>query len=105
MVQKIFSFGQQAPEDDRCYGCPVKAVTVGNIVKAKSLIKEDLRITHEEIQDALGISWANVNNFLLDHLSIQKRCTHWIPHNLTKQKKRIMLTKWREQQNLWVKMY
>ena len=38
-------FGQQALENERCYGCPVVTVTAEN--KAKSLIKEDTRITHD----------------------------------------------------------
>ena len=42
-------FGLQALEDDKRYGCPVTAVTVENIVTAKSLMKEDPRITHEEV--------------------------------------------------------
>ena len=46
------------------------AVTVEYIIKAKSLIKEDPRITHEEIRDAMGISSESVNNFLHDHLSV-----------------------------------
>ena len=41
--------------DHRRYGCPVTAITVENLVKAKSQIKEDPRITHLETQDALGI--------------------------------------------------
>ena len=32
------------------------AVIVENIVKAKALVKEGPRITHEEVQDALGMA-------------------------------------------------
>ena len=64
-----FQFGWQALEDDTPYGYPVTAATAGNILKAKSLMKENSRIASEEMQDALGISSESVNNLLLDHLT------------------------------------
>lgn len=51
-----FQFGRQTLEDDNRYRCPVTTVTVEYVVKTKSLIKEDPRMTHEEVQVALGIS-------------------------------------------------
>ena len=77
----------QTLEDNRC-GHPVTAVTVENVVKAKSLIKEDPRIIHEEIQHALGISSGSVNQILRDHLGVSKRCARWGPHNVTEGQKR-----------------
>ena len=59
-----FWFERQGLEDDKHYHCLVTAVTVENIVEAKSLVKVDLRITCEEIQDARGISSGSVNNVL-----------------------------------------
>ena len=57
--------------DDRCLKMTsvqflVTAIAIENIVKAK----EDPRITHEEIQDTLGISSGSRSNFLCDHLSV-----------------------------------
>ena len=75
-------------EDDNRCGHPVTAITVKNVVKAKSLIKENSRITHEEIQDALGILSGSVNQILHDHLSVLKRCARWGCHNLTEEQKR-----------------
>ena len=50
------------------------------MVSVKLLMKEDPRVAHEEIHDALGISSGSVNRILHDHLSIPKHCTCWVPH-------------------------
>ena len=78
-----FQFGRQILEDNNRCRRLVTAVTVENVVREKSLIKEDTRITHEEIQDTLGISSVCVNQILHDHLGVLKRCAHRVPHNLT----------------------
>ena len=73
MVQTISVRTKTLESDKRC-ALPVTVVTVKNVVKAKSLIKEDPRITHEQIQDALGISSGSVKQILHDHLGVSKRC-------------------------------
>ena len=75
---------------NRC-GRPVTVVTVENIVKAKSLTKEDPRITHKETQDGLENSSGRVKKkrkIIHDHLGVSKRCARWIPHNMIEQQKR-----------------
>ena len=63
-------FEQQLLEEDKHYSCPVTAVTVESIVKVKSRIEEDTRVTHEEIQDAQGILLGSVSSFLRYQLSV-----------------------------------
>lgn len=65
-----FQFEQQTLEENNRCGRLVKAVTVENVVKAKSLIKEDPGITHEEIQDEPGILSGSMNNSLHNYLSV-----------------------------------
>ena len=70
LCDQVVQFGGQTLEDDNRCGRPVTIFTVNNVVKAKSLIKEDPRMTRVEIQDALGISSGSVNQIINDHLDV-----------------------------------
>ena len=59
MTKRYREFHFWATNAGHC-GRPVTANAVVNAVKVKSRIKEDSLITHEEIQDALGISSRSV---------------------------------------------
>ena len=53
---------------------PVTAATVENIEAVRNLIKNNARITTDEMQDTHGIGPSATNSILHKHLDVQKRC-------------------------------
>ena len=43
----------------------------------------DCHVTYREIETTLGISGTIIHSILLEHLSIKKICSRWMPHNLS----------------------
>ena len=67
-------------------GRPATALTEENVAVVKGLIKENLRITYEEIRRHLKIGMSQT---LHDYLKVRKLCCRWIPHELTADQKRL----------------
>ena len=45
-------------------------------------------MTYNEIETALGINGTSIHSILLEHLTIQKFCSHWITHNIVNRSKK-----------------
>ena len=71
-------------QDEPRSGRPSTAVTPDTVATVESLIREDSRITFEQIAETLDIGKAAINTILHDHLSVSKLAGRWIPHNLSK---------------------
>ena len=70
-------------EDEPRSGRPPTAVTPDTIATVRSLIKEDSRITYDQIAESVSIGKAGINSILHVHLGVRKLAARWIPHNLT----------------------
>ena len=93
--------------DEEREGRPSTAVTQKNIERVRELLKQNHRVTYEEIQESLGIHAQATNTILHDHLKVRKVCARWVPHLLTPIEKEVrvdwcrsMLAKY-ENSNLW----
>ena len=45
-------------------------------------------MAYAEIQDIMKISSGSLTRILHGSLGVRKRCTHWVPHNLSEEQKR-----------------
>ena len=72
-------------DDDRC-GRVATTVTPENFSRVESLIKKDLNIAYDEIQDVMKIS-SEVSLAFFDYLDVRKRCARWVPHGLSEEQK------------------
>ena len=70
-------------QDEPRSGRPSTAVTPDTVATVESLIREDSRITFEQIAETLDIGKAAINTTLHDHLVVSKLAARWIPHNLS----------------------
>ena len=82
-----FSSAERRLKTDRC-GQPVTVATEQNVVAMECLIKEDPRITENEIKDSFNLSSGSLNRILRHHLGVWKRCARWVPHRLTEEQGR-----------------
>ena len=73
-------------DDDRC-GRMATTVTPEDIPMVESLIKKDQKMVYAEIQDIMKISVGSLTRILHNSLGVRKRCTCWVPHNLTEEQK------------------
>ena len=71
-------------QDEPRSGRPSTAVTPYNVATVESLIREDSRITFEQIAEILYIGKGAINTMLHDNLGVSKIAARWIPHNLSK---------------------
>ena len=88
--------GRRSLGDEPRSGRPATAVTEENVAALETMIKEDRRITVQEMAHALGISVGSVETILHDHLNMNKVCARWVPRMLTEQMKANRLEKSRE---------
>ena len=63
------------------------SVVATNVDAVSEMIERDWHIIYREIQASLGIDMKTIHTILHDHLSVQKLCSRWIPHNLTEAQK------------------
>jgi histone-lysine N-methyltransferase SETMAR len=63
-------------------GRPISMVTKENIDAVAKLIKDDPRITYEEIAEDLQISAPSIHTIIYDHLHLRKVTARWVPHLL-----------------------
>ena len=74
------------PKSDR----PSSAHSSANIDQADALIKENRRITINELAESLGISAGSAVK-IIDILGYSKVCARWIPKQLTETHKQFRL--------------
>ena len=68
---KEFQFGRRSLEDSDRYGRPISVATDGNVNDVKNLIKENPRITEDEIKDTLNLSSGSLDRILRSHLCVR----------------------------------
>ena len=84
---KRINDGQEEPaESDLCdrprSGRPSSAHSSANIDQADALIKENRRITINELSESIGVTAGNAVK-IMDILGYSKVCARWVPRQLT----------------------
>ena len=92
---KRINDGQEEPaESDLCgkpmSGRPSSAHSSANIDQVDALIKENRRITMNELVESLGVSAGSAVK-IMDILGYSKVCARWVPRQLTEAHKRSRL--------------
>ena len=92
---KRINDGQEEPaESDLCHkprsGRPSSAHSSANIDQADALIKENRRITINELPELLGVSAGSAAK-IMDTLGYSKVCASWVPRQLTEAHKQSRL--------------
>ena len=85
--RQLMSRARTLEDDDRC-GRMATTVTPENVSRVESLIKKNPKMTYAELQDIMKISSGSLTRILHDSLGMRKRCTRWVPHNLSEEQKR-----------------
>ena len=49
----------------------------------RQLMLLDRHVTYREIETTLGISGTSIHSILHEHLTVNKICSHCVPHNLS----------------------
>jgi len=75
--------------DEERPGRPPTAVTEENIDRVRKLLKQNPRLTYEEMQNFMDISARSLNEILHTHLNVRKVCARWIPHFLKAEEKEV----------------
>ena len=75
-------------EDMPRYGRPRSSTTQTVVDKVQKLIKEDRRITVEEVSYEIGICVGSAYQILTEKLNKTKKSARWVPHMLTDEEKR-----------------
>ena len=60
-----------------------RAITPDVIARIDSLVRENRRITEEQIRVQVGISHGSVHAIITDHLQFRKICAKCVPQQLT----------------------
>ena len=84
--RQFVSGARTLEDDDRCDRMAT-TITPENVSRVESLIKKDPKMTYAEIQDIMKISSGSLTRILYDSLGERKRCTRWVPHNLSEEQK------------------
>ena len=87
---KWINDGQEEPADRSRSGRPSSAHSSVNIGKADELIKENRRITINELAESLGVSAGSAVK-IMDTLGYSKVCARWVPRQLTEAHKQSRL--------------
>lgn len=80
---KQFENGRSDMTDEYRSGRPTNAVTDEHIMRINELIRENRRITVDEIAYDLNISHGSVHNIIQNRLQYRKVCARWVPRLLT----------------------
>ena len=83
-----FNNGRKAISANKHSRRSASVVAKSNISKIRKLLKNDGRITVEEIAKYVEISTGSVFTILKSKLKFRKLCARWIPHILKKEQKR-----------------
>ena len=93
-MKRINNRQEESAESDLCdrprSGKPSFAHSSANIDQADALIKENRRITINELAESLGVRARSVVK-VMDTLGYSKVCARWVPRQLTKAHKQSRL--------------
>ena len=79
---KRFKEGREQIEDDQREGRPSTSTSAENLQLVKELIKEDRRLTIDEIANEVGISHGSAFSIIKDKLGLSKLSARWVPKAL-----------------------
>ena len=82
---KIFSGGSVNVEDAARSGCPSTATDDDHVTHVSVLLKEDRRLSCEELAQQVGISSSSVHLIFTEKLHKCKIAAKWISHLLTEE--------------------
>ena len=82
-----FNDGRDNLKDKARSGRPPTSVNKGSLARAEAILKEDRSVTIGYLAVELGISVGSTHTLLHDKLGLRKRCSRWIPHQLTPDQK------------------
>ena len=77
--QKRFREGRTSQQDDSSPRQAHRAITLNVIARIDGLIRENRRITEEQIRVQIGISHGSVHAIIKDHLKFRKICAQSVP--------------------------
>jgi DNA-binding Lrp family transcriptional regulator len=99
-----FDNGRTDVQDEQQSGRPSTSTTDDNLCHIEGLIQEDRRIRVSDIADELNISVGTVHNIVHEQLGYRKKCSRWVPRQLTEVHKAtrmglslVHLTRYREE--------
>jgi len=84
----MFENGRTSLTDAERSGRPATATTSRNEERTLELIRENRRITVEEVAGRLNVSVGSAYPLIHDSLMFSKVCSRWVPKELTEERKR-----------------
>ena len=84
---KRFKEGRTSVVDDQRVGAPCTAVTPNNIAAVDLAIKQNRRISVQELSSNVGVSVGSIDTIVHEHLLYSKVSARWVPKMLTEQHK------------------
>jgi len=84
----MFEIGCTSVTDAERSGRPATATTMRNEERTLELIRENRRITVEDVAGRLNVSVGSAYSLILDSLKFSKVCARWVPKELTEERKR-----------------
>jgi len=85
---EMFENGCTSVTDAERSGRPATATTTRNEERTIELIRENRRITVEEVARRLNVSVGSAYSLIHDSLKFSKVCARWVPKELTEEHKR-----------------
>jgi len=85
---EMFENGRTNVTDAEHSGRPATATTSWNEERTLELIRENRRITVEEVAGRLNVSVGSVYSLIHDGLKFSNVCARWVPKELTEERKR-----------------
>jgi len=85
---EIFENGRTSVTDAERSGHPATATTMRNKERTLELVRENRRITVEEVAGRLNVSVGSAYLLIHDSLKFSKVCARWVPKELTEELKR-----------------
>jgi len=86
---EMFENGRTSLTDAERSGHPVTATTMRNEERTLELIRENRRITVEEVAGRLIVSVGFAYSLIHDSLKFSEVCARWVPKELTEKRKRL----------------
>lgn len=84
---KRFREGRCDVLDDPRPGRPLTATDPATVIRVEELVRQDRRVTIEQIADIVDVSTGAVHQILHDSLNMRKVCARWVPKMLTPEQK------------------
>lgn len=75
--------GRRSIQDEQEPGGPADATTLENITRIQKMVENNHRITIEQINQVMNLSYGTVQNILADELEFIKLSASWVPKTLS----------------------